>query len=226
MNLVSWICCEASSPIPVNLTNDGKEIIIGRYRSCDLRLVHNSVSRRHASISVDNKKLFIRDLHSSNGTYLNGKKLFDEKELAVDDSIQIGPFEIHLRDRPYDDEDDHNKATSTEYLTRSKTACLSGQLKKTPLPEILQSIEFNKKTGTLYLEAKNADGFFTFTQGKPISAVFGDFQDEEAILQMLSLEEGCFVLMDKIERITGGIHKSITAILMEFSRQLDKSGVS
>lgn len=53
----------------------GKPLIIGRSKNCDIVLPSNHVSRQHAEVRVDQGKLYVKDLGSSNGTYVNRKKV-------------------------------------------------------------------------------------------------------------------------------------------------------
>ncbi|MCL5103381.1 MAG: FHA domain-containing protein [Armatimonadetes bacterium] len=53
------------------------ENTIGR-EDCDILLVHNTVSRRHAKITVEDGRTRIEDLGSTNGTTLDGDKVAGE----------------------------------------------------------------------------------------------------------------------------------------------------
>lgn len=48
---------------------------IGRARECDLVLDAGDVSRLHAQLSNDHLNLYLEDLGSTNGTYVNGQRL-------------------------------------------------------------------------------------------------------------------------------------------------------
>ena len=63
---------------------------IGRTRGCDLRVPLSSVSREHCEIVVERVCASIRDLDSSNGTFLNRRPI-DEAMLEAGDEIAIGP---------------------------------------------------------------------------------------------------------------------------------------
>ncbi|HEY4716328.1 MAG TPA: FHA domain-containing protein [bacterium] len=63
--------------------------IIGRDANADLCIKEELVSRRHTSIYFKNTVFRIKDLASTNGTYLNGKKISDSI-LNNSDKIQIG----------------------------------------------------------------------------------------------------------------------------------------
>lgn len=77
--------------------------VIGRRHSCDLCIPLMSVSRRHCQLNYDEGVLKIRDLGSSNGTYLNGKRV-DEAVIQAGDSIKIGPltFVLQIDGQPKD----------------------------------------------------------------------------------------------------------------------------
>jgi pSer/pThr/pTyr-binding forkhead associated (FHA) protein len=67
-----------------------KEVIsIGRHSDNDIHIDSLSVSSQHARIVKFHKKYIIEDLDSTNGTYLNKKRISKEK-LADNDVITIG----------------------------------------------------------------------------------------------------------------------------------------
>ncbi len=70
-----------------------KNILIGRDPACYLPLNHPTVSFHHAQISAQDGSLAIRDLNSTNGTFVNGKRIA-VVPLASGDEIQIGPFKL------------------------------------------------------------------------------------------------------------------------------------
>jgi len=65
------------------------EIIIGRDASCQVVIDHPLVSARHARIRQDGKGLYLSDLGSTNGTFVNEDKVVD-CQLAHQDWIRIG----------------------------------------------------------------------------------------------------------------------------------------
>ena len=75
-----------------------RPLVIGRRPSCDVVLTHRSVSRRHCRIEWDDDSYRLVDLKSSNGTYLNGKRLIGDQRLTTEDSFSIGPFRLTYRE--------------------------------------------------------------------------------------------------------------------------------
>jgi pSer/pThr/pTyr-binding forkhead associated (FHA) protein len=66
-----------------------RPIFIGRSKKNDLPLSDGLLSRKHCSIVPVGRSYRLLDLKSSNGTYLNGKRI-ERTDLAVDDIIEIG----------------------------------------------------------------------------------------------------------------------------------------
>lgn len=65
--------------------------VVGRKRSCDLRIPLTSVSRQHCEIVLEDTGVAkLRDLGSSNGTYHNSSRV-QEQSLSAGDEIVIGP---------------------------------------------------------------------------------------------------------------------------------------
>ena len=76
--------------------------IIGRDEGCELRVPLGEVSRRHAEFEVSGATLTVKDLESSNGTYVNVKRVEAPLELEPGDSVMIGPvvFTVQIDGEP------------------------------------------------------------------------------------------------------------------------------
>jgi hypothetical protein len=68
-------------------------VVVGRDSACDLALFDGRVSRRHLEIAQDGADLRLRDLGSSNGTELNGRRV-ESAPLGLGDVIAIGDCEL------------------------------------------------------------------------------------------------------------------------------------
>ena len=64
-------------------------LVVGRSSKCDIQIDQESVSRNHSKIINTGKSILIRDLGSTNGTYVNDE-LVDEYVLRDGDLIKIG----------------------------------------------------------------------------------------------------------------------------------------
>lgn len=70
--------------------------VIGRDTRCDLRVPSPEVSRQHCEISVDRDAVRVRDLKSSNGTWVNSERV-EESSLEAGDLIAVGPVVVVVR---------------------------------------------------------------------------------------------------------------------------------
>lgn len=66
------------------------DLTIGRKEDNSIIISDQHVSGNHAKIMVRNDSLFIEDLNSTNGTYLNGNKISGKVKLSDKDEIKIG----------------------------------------------------------------------------------------------------------------------------------------
>src|SRR6476620_10144759 len=68
------------------------EVTIGRVQGNDIVLPKGNVSKRHARIVLKDGKFIIVDLKSTNGTYVNGRKITSPLVVKDSDKIYIGGF--------------------------------------------------------------------------------------------------------------------------------------
>ncbi|OHB57873.1 MAG: hypothetical protein A2Y07_09065 [Planctomycetes bacterium GWF2_50_10] len=71
--------------------------IIGRRADCDLHIPLKEVSRRHCELELNSGTLKIRDLNSSNGTFVNGLKVEQEVLVKAGDTLQVGPLTLLIQ---------------------------------------------------------------------------------------------------------------------------------
>lgn len=76
----------------------GAELLVGRGDGCDLTIKDPRLSRRHARFYRESDKLFIEDLGSPNGTFVNQKRVRKE-ELSAGDIVSLGKTQIAVEAR-------------------------------------------------------------------------------------------------------------------------------
>ncbi len=69
---------------------------VGRRADSDLVLPFGRVSHRHAKFFSHQSALCLRDLGSTNGTFLNGKRVTEDRELSDGDTIHFADHEFRL----------------------------------------------------------------------------------------------------------------------------------
>ena len=68
----------------------GDQLLVGRAPECDVQLVEEGVSRRHAELTRAGDQWLLNDLHSTNGTWLNDQRVQGATALRDGDRIRIG----------------------------------------------------------------------------------------------------------------------------------------
>ncbi len=65
-------------------TTSSKAFVIGRIDGNDMIMPDFAISKKHATINMDSNSFYLKDLGSTNGTFVNGKRL-DKKSLKIHD---------------------------------------------------------------------------------------------------------------------------------------------
>ncbi len=79
---------------------EGESVTIGRRPGLPITLPSLRVSGRHAELLVVGGHLFIRDLGSTNGTFVNRQRLTRTRRIEAGDHIQIADIEFRIEYRP------------------------------------------------------------------------------------------------------------------------------
>ena len=74
-----------------------RKVTLGRAASADIPIPDTVISRVHVSLSYDGEKWMVRDLGSTNGTWVDGEKKNGEVELPLRTPVRIGNtlFEVY-----------------------------------------------------------------------------------------------------------------------------------
>lgn len=97
--LASWYLRGVSGETFGRLFPVEGRMVIGRGKDCDIVLEVGEVSRRHASLEVAADGLEIRDLDSSNGTYINGERI-RKATLGRGDEVAFDTLRFRLETSP------------------------------------------------------------------------------------------------------------------------------
>src|SRR5580704_684972 len=88
------------------------EINVGRVQGNDLMLPKGNVSKHHARLLFRDSRFIVTDLKSTNGTYVNGRKISQATIVREGDKIYIGDFVLRLETAAAAASDDAAKARS------------------------------------------------------------------------------------------------------------------
>ena len=205
-----------------------KQIVVGRSSDLDMVLVEDMVSRKHARIAMQSDQIWIEDLGSTNGTFVNGEKI-KRARLKEGDRVLIGTSILKLiaGDGSTDSTDAKIQLENVAAARRTSQArTMSGSIEEVPLPDLLQLFGTSKKSGVLVIRTETDIGRIYMRKGVIYFAVINDVEDVPAmksIFRMLTWQKGLFDLDPPDEReFPNEINASVQEILMEGLRQLDE----
>jgi pSer/pThr/pTyr-binding forkhead associated (FHA) protein len=238
-------CFLVSKDLVVPLTSE-HAVVLGRDPAmCNYVLPDARVSRVHSLIGFKDNQYFVKDLSSSNGTFVNGRRVNGVQELAAGDIIELRPFTLEFV-RPdyaqvYDALADPEDAGS---ISRS---CLAGSLKTLSIVDLIQLLNTTRQSGLLTISGEgSAPSDLVFVEGEIVQAYFAGLTGEEAVYAALRKNIGNFEFTKtaprhlqnrlraqpaggnvKEERALPGDHKiqrKTISLLIEACRLLDEAG--
>ena len=91
------VCNREGSVLKAFALGDTAEVIVGRDSSCDIQIKAKSVSREHCAIESEGEELVLRDMGSSCGTFLDGRRI---ESVRIEDGMEItvGPAVLKFYD--------------------------------------------------------------------------------------------------------------------------------
>lgn len=85
---MTWKIKAVAGPFVGQEMTIDQDKIIGRDPSVDIVLQGGHISRRHAELSIRDNQLWLKDLNSANGTFVNDRRI-TEQQLQQNDELQI-----------------------------------------------------------------------------------------------------------------------------------------
>lgn len=86
-----------------------RRLVIGRLPTCDFPIPSPLISRRHAEIVWNDGQIILKDLHSTNGTFVNGQRLTEPRSIQKGDRIQVGTLVYAFTGETLEPLDDLNR---------------------------------------------------------------------------------------------------------------------
>jgi pSer/pThr/pTyr-binding forkhead associated (FHA) protein len=207
-----------------------REIIIGRSSDLDMVLVEDMVSRRHAKITSTDAEVYIQDLGSTNGTFVNGEKI-SRSRLNEGDRILVGTSIMKVvgaDERSFSQTEAEARRRLEAGAQRQSTAGrpMSGVIEEIPLPDLLQLLSTSRKSGVLTIASRAGIGKIYMRKGQIYFAAINDnfaIKPQKAIYRMLTWTTGTFELEPSVEmQVMEEVSESTEALLMEGVRLLDE----
>ena len=212
-------------PLPPVQLRAGESVRIGRSRSCDLTLRSPDASRRHAEIVPGASGWLVRDLDSTNGTFVNGERVA-ERLLQPGDRIEIGPDAITFCEVGVDLERVDASASGEAQTMMVERPVLGesfqGSLSEIPSFAVLQILEMGRKTGCLHTESDDGPGRIWLGDGAPTHAETKLLRGFDAAIAVVHAVAGRFRFEPGVQAPERSIEASVTELLLEASRLLDE----
>jgi uncharacterized membrane protein (UPF0127 family)/pSer/pThr/pTyr-binding forkhead associated (FHA) protein len=182
-------------PLPPLRLGTSAAVVIGRQQSCDLSLREGNVSRKHAEVRFNGLEFAIRDLGSTNGTFVNGERVVGERALAPGDRIEISSSTVTFCqieagvDAPLA-EPGEEKTILFERPPLKEA--FHGELTEIPPFALLQVLELGTKSGMLEIESDEGRERIWLVDGAPVHAETEKQSGFDAALVIASRSKGQF----------------------------------
>ncbi len=219
----------------------GKDVFVGRGSELEIVLVEDMVSRKHARFFSEDSGVYVEDLNSTNGTFVNGEKI-KRAQIHEGDRVLIGTsiLKLVLSDGGLAASMPAPPATpsaptSEEALRPSlpgpragATRTMTGSIEEIPLPDLLQLLGSSRKSGCLHVRATGEDyGQIYLRKGVIVFASLhgaSDLPAIKALFRILTWDKGLFDLdTGEVPSFdTRELELDVQEALMEGMRQLDE----
>jgi hypothetical protein len=205
-----------------------RQIVVGRSSDLDMVLVEDMVSRKHARITMQSDQIWIEDLGSTNGTFVNGEKI-KRAHLKEGDRVLIGTsiLKVIAGDAPREGLDAKRELENVAQQRRtSQQRTMSGSIEEVPLPDLLQLFGTSKKSGVLVIRTDDNIGRIYLKKGIVAYAIINELDDVQplkSLYRMLTWPKGLFDLDPAEDRVFASeMTQGVQEILIEGMRQLDE----
>ena len=202
-----------------------KDVVLGRDNdACDLVLLNERISKRHSVITHENGRYFIEDGGSTNGTFVNRKRIAQRTPMVIGDKILVRPYELEFAGANHP-----LVAKSSQPALMSDASKhaghFSGQLAVVPLTDVVQLLNGTRKSGILTIQdSENRRAKLVFSEGEILAATYSGTFAEEAVYKALAIKSGTFdFLPGQPPSALSPIQKKTISLLLEGCRLIDEN---
>lgn len=200
----------------------GESVVMGRGASCDLTLPSRAASRRHAEVFPRGDGWALRDLDSTNGTFLNDEPVRASRDLSPGDVVRIGEQTITFC--LLGGEDAYAGEERTIVAPAHAIEQLRGDLAQIPPAGLLQMLELERKSGRLEIDSEEGKAIMWLRNGAPVHAETADERGLEAACAIAMRASGRFALIPDDLPLEQTIDVPMMEVVLEASRRIDEAG--
>lgn len=183
---------------------DTFRVAVGRHHTNDVQLRSNRVSSYHAEILNEVDGLVIRDMGSTNGTYVNDESV-RRHPLKTGDRIRIGNFQITVRLVPR-----HREAAELDNpfavgtignimpFQKDGTDNVTGAPESldATLPDLLMQLAAHNITAMLVVHNKSEAGRIYLREGQICHCEFGSLRKDKALHRLMAQQKGRYEIRE------------------------------
>lgn len=216
-----------------------RSYVFGRGPECDFVLADIAASRQHARLTVGRvpKAVFLQDLGSRNGTYVNDeavegrKPLLDQSRLRIGTTLFLFTFEVpeagawqETGTIPLDTLRDHTLDPRLRPLldrVRRSGTGFAGQLAWLNIIEVLQLLMHAHKSGTIHVETESGSGRIEIRLGEVYAAIYRETIGKGALKALARESAGLFWLEEGGTFCDRQIETDSSRLLVELCQALE-----
>ena len=200
---------------------------LGRDEDNTIPINSTFVSRKHTSIYFEKGSFYVKDLGSTNGTFLNSKKieksiLKDGDQLGVGDRIYV--FYQETKNSELIEIETKDSAKISDKISVSRRGQMSGNFTEYSILELLQYLSTRNRTGALLIRCSDeSDGLIEFREGHIEHSFYQGLKGEESIQKIVQSKLSQFQFDPKHKTEMISIDMTTTNLFLEIFKNKDKN---
>jgi hypothetical protein len=204
----------------------GHAYTLGRGRKCDLLVEDRACSRAHAKLTVDRggRTITLEDLHSRNGTYLDGDLVLGERHVPEGGRIRVGSTIFLARLAEADDEERFAETGTMGFDDPPQPDLEAGELGRVGLVEILTRLLIDRRDVTLRVALKEGEAKVEVRHGEVQAAECGGHTGFNALVRIGRHQTGIFWLSENDLPVSRTVGERPDRLLSLLARCLDPVG--
>jgi pSer/pThr/pTyr-binding forkhead associated (FHA) protein len=188
-----------------------ERIGIGRHDSNDLQLGSRTVSNYHAEVLNEAEGLLLRDIDSTNGTYVNGERV-DQRRLNSGDRVCIGNYLLTVNIKPLEnhsegfyrcrrDPENFKVGTRGHLISLRASTDLAQKTLETSeprdlsLPDLLKILSTNARSVMLMIKRGSEESRVYVKKDRVVHAEYGRATGEKALYRLFGWQRATYELM-------------------------------
>ena len=201
----------------------GHAYTLGRGRKCDLLIEDRACSRAHARLSVDQggRSLVLEDLHSRNGTFLDGDLVLGTRRVPEGGRIRVGSTIFLARLAEADDEERFAETGTMGFDDPPQPDLEAGELGRVGLIEVLTRLLIDRRNVSLRVALPGDEGRVEVRNGEVQAAEYGGHTGFNALVRIGRQTTGIFWLSENGAPVERTVAERPDRLLSLLARCLD-----